>query len=72
MTRVVTDVNLSSGRIDYGDVSGGGSGVPSGGTTGQFLAKRSNTDGDVEWKDPSPRLGYDTVDGIKYISVIED
>ena len=33
---------------------GGGSGsadLPSGGTTGQVLAKKSNADGDVEWKD---------------------
>ena len=28
---------------------GGGSGVPDGGTTGQVLAKRSNTDGDAGW-----------------------
>lgn len=27
----------------------GHSGVPGGGTTGQILAKKSNTDGDVEW-----------------------
>jgi hypothetical protein len=33
--------------------SGGGSGVPSGGTTGQLLAKHSNTDGDVEWVSPA-------------------
>lgn len=33
---------------------GGGSGVPSGGTTGQVLAKRSATDGDVEWVDRAP------------------
>ena len=30
---------------------GGGSGVPEGGTTGQALVKKSNADGDVEWKD---------------------
>ncbi len=29
------------------------SGVPKGGTTGQALVKKSNTDGDVEWKDVS-------------------
>ena len=29
---------------------GGGGGLPSGGTTGQALVKRSNTSGDVEWK----------------------
>ena len=34
-----------------GGAGGSGSGVPAGGTTGQVLAKKSNTDGDVEWKD---------------------
>jgi len=34
-----------------GGSGGSGSGVPAGGTTGQVLAKKSNTDGDVEWKD---------------------
>lgn len=71
MSRVVTDVDLSSGEVTYGE-GGGGSGLPAGGMTGQFLAKRSNADGDAEWKDPSPRLGYDTVNGVTYISVIED
>lgn len=28
----------------------GGSGVPSGGTTGQILTKKSNTDGDADWE----------------------
>ena len=30
---------------------GSGSGLPSGGTTGQVLAKKTNADQDVEWKD---------------------
>ena len=34
-----------------GGSGGSGSGVPAGGTAGQVLAKKSNTDGDVEWKD---------------------
>lgn len=34
-----------------GGAGGSGSGVPAGGTTGQALVKKSNTDGDVEWKD---------------------
>ena len=34
-----------------GGTGGSGSGVPAGGTTGQALVKKSNTDGDVEWKD---------------------
>lgn len=34
-----------------GGSGGGGASLPSGGTTGQVLAKHSDTDGDVEWKD---------------------
>lgn len=49
-----------------------GAGVPNGGTTGQFLVKNSNTDQDTKWAMPSPRLGYDTVNGVTYISIIED
>ena len=70
MSRVVTDVNLASGEVTYGE--GGGGGLPSGGTAGQYLVKDSSTDGDASWRTPSPRLGYDTVDGITYISIIED
>jgi len=58
----LTDVELSSPSnnqvLKYDSVlgkwvngTGGGSGVPSGGTTGQALTKRSNTDGDVQWSD---------------------
>lgn len=47
-----------------------GAGVPSGGTTGQYLMKSS--DGEAEWHTPSPRLGYDTVGNTTYISIIED
>lgn len=34
-----------------GSGGGGSADLPSGGTTGQVLVKKSNTDGDVEWKD---------------------
>lgn len=37
-------------KIEYGGASSG-AGVPTGGTTGQALVKKSNTDGDVEWAD---------------------
>ena len=36
-------------------------GIPTGGTTGQSLVKKTDTDGDVEWKNGS---GVDTVDNI--------
>lgn len=39
----------SSGVVE--ELSVGLTGVPTGGTTGQLLAKNSNTDGDVEWVD---------------------
>ena len=49
----VPSVDIPFGVMIPGGGSGGGSGVPEGGTTGQVLAKKSNTDGDVEWKDPA-------------------
>lgn len=39
-----------------GGGSGGGSSLPSGGTTGQVLAKHSNSDGDVEWVTLSKKI----------------
>lgn len=36
------------GKGDKGD------GIPSGGTTGQFLKKKSNTDYEYEWADITP------------------
>lgn len=39
-----------------------GSGVPAGGTTGQLLAKASETDGDVEWVDPLSGGASDPLD----------
>lgn len=41
--------NLTDSGYDYSDFATSGQGVPSGGTTGQVLAKHSNTDNDVEW-----------------------
>jgi len=43
----------TTGKFTKFEGGGSGSGVPVGGTTGQALVKKSNTDGDVEWKDPS-------------------
>ncbi len=48
--------SATTGKFTKFEGSGGGgsgSGVPAGGTTGQALVKKSNTDGDVEWKTPS-------------------
>lgn len=38
-------------------ISSTGGGLPTGGTTGQVLAKKSETDGDVEWKDETAGSG---------------
>ena len=43
--------NNEIGAVDL--PSGGSEGLPSGGTTGQVLAKKSDTNGDVEWVDPA-------------------
>lgn len=47
----VPSVDLPVTLYAGGGSGGSGSGVPAGGTTGQTLVKKSNTDGDVEWKD---------------------
>lgn len=36
---------------EKGDTGDRGKGIPTGGTTGQFLKKRSNTNYDYEWAD---------------------
>lgn len=45
-------------NTQYAGGGGGSSSLPSGGTTGQVLAKHSNTDGDVEWVTPSGGSGH--------------
>ena len=39
--------------ISYSTSSPSSASLPSGGTTGQVLAKKSNNNGDVEWTDPT-------------------
>lgn len=53
-------------------VVSGSSGVPAGGTIGQVLAKRSDTDGDVGWFSISnlPRRKWYLIDGITETDVI--
>lgn len=49
-TRSGTDANpIITFGIPKGDTGATGPGVPNGGTTGQFLAKASNTDQDTTW-----------------------
>ena len=42
-------MSLKSPFGTLGGGSGGGAGLPSGGTKGQLLAKASDADGDVQW-----------------------
>ena len=51
--RTVRLTGATDGLEDIGGGGGGGgSSLPLGGTTGQFLAKATNANGDVEWIDP--------------------
>lgn len=43
--------NIEDGETRKLGSSSGGQGVPTGGTTGQILTKKSNTDYDTEWSD---------------------
>ncbi len=49
--------------IEVGIAGTNGVGVPAGGTTGQVLAKNSNTNYDTEWVDPSGGGAVDSVNG---------
>ena len=57
-------------NLDFGIPSGGGGGLPSGGTAGQYLVKQSSATGDAAWEDlplyegsyeVTPLVGADTV-----------
>lgn len=50
----------------YAGGGGGSASLPAGGTTGQVLAKRSNTDNDVEWIDAAnpTQVNYSTTEHI--------
>jgi len=45
-------IDIPFGVLIGGGGSGGGS-LPTGGTTGQVLTKKSSTDGDADWEDPA-------------------
>ena len=55
------DFQFGIPRGDKGDKGDPGEGVPTGGSTGQVLAKRSGTDYDVYWKNESGGGGGSTV-----------
>jgi len=52
-TVTYTDGNSDEIVCPIGPKGDDGVGVPTGGTTGQILAKKSNASGDTEWVDPS-------------------
>lgn len=45
------DTGLQGPKGEKGDTGEPGKGIPTGGTIGQILAKKSNSDYDTEWKD---------------------
>lgn len=53
--RIIAFVNPTTGKIDPGLIpagssgTSGGTGLPTGGTAGQTLTKKSTTDGDAQW-----------------------
>lgn len=55
------DTGAQGPKGDKGDKGDTGEGVPTGGSTGQVLAKRSGTDYDVYWKNESGGGGGSTV-----------
>lgn len=53
-------ITLSDGSTYTFTVTNGSGSVPDGGTTGQVLAKKSDTDGDVEWVDQTGGSDYES------------
>ena len=60
---------LGSGNID---IFSGGQGVPTGGTTGQILTKKSDTDYDTEWADINGQVLYDNSTGTNGTVTLSD
>lgn len=58
-------------RLRRVEQSGGGGGIPSGGKAGQYLRKKSDADGDVEWTDLEipEQYGLVTYDQDKTITI---
>lgn len=48
-SKVFQCLNATATAAVWVELTGGGTGLPTGGTTGQVLAKLSNTDGDANW-----------------------
>lgn len=64
--------NIPDGETRKLGSSSGGQGVPSGGTTGQILTKKSNTDYDTEWADINGQVLYDNSTGTNGTVTLSD
>ena len=64
--------NIPDGETRKLGSSSGGQGVPSGGTTGQILTKKSNTDYDTEWSDINGQVLYDNSTGTNGTVTLSD
>lgn len=64
--------NIPDGETRKLNSSSGGQGMPSGGTTGQILTKKSNTDYDTEWADINGQVLYDNSTGTNGTVTLSD
>ena len=64
--------NIPDGETRKLVSSSGGQGVPTGGTTGQILTKKSNTDYDTEWADINGQVLYDNSTGTNGTVTLSD
>lgn len=64
--------NIPDGETRKLGSSSGGQGVPSGGTTGQILTKKSDTDYDTEWANINGQVLYDNTTGTNETVTLSD
>lgn len=64
--------NIPDGETRKLGSSSGGQGVPTGGTTGQILTKKSDTDYDTEWADINGQVLYDNSTGTNGTVTLSD
>jgi len=68
--KIIAFVDPTTGKIDPGLIpdGSGGAALPSGGTTGQVLRKKSATNGDVEWATPASSGGSTAPAGLMHFA----
>lgn len=64
--------NIEDGETRKLGSSSGGQGVPTGGTSGQILTKKSDTDYDTEWADINGQVLYDNSTGTNETVTLSD